>query len=311
MFGTSLHWTTFFYLLIDILIVLLTLYLSKTRARNSFKRFIILGILFITYNLTGGLLPYDNFSGPFILQYIITYGVAITLCVFIIYYLYKEYDIVVLKFNSSIRNLSIFTTSSYILLFLVPYFFTNSLNSARLLFTIPISVAVIIFLIIFYKRISNPSNPNTFILRRNKLSMISVGCIALLPICTAIGDYQWFTFSVMNTAFFAITAIEIDRYLYLIANNTRMYEVFAFQKKQRKDVLDCKIIYEDLTRREIEVALSILGNLSYKNIAKDLFIAESTVSKHASNIFKKTGVKNRREFLNRFRKKLNKNSVVY
>ncbi|WP_342667696.1 helix-turn-helix transcriptional regulator [Aquimarina latercula] len=49
--------------------------------------------------------------------------------------------------------------------------------------------------------------------------------------------------------------------------------------------------------------MSILSNLSYKNIAKDLFIAENTVSKHASNIFKKTGVKNRLEFLQRFRKK--------
>ncbi|WP_244156161.1 response regulator transcription factor [Maribacter ulvicola] len=174
---------------------------------------------------------------------------------------------------------------------------------ARLLFTIPISVAIIIFLFIFYNRISNPRNANAFILRRNKLSMISVGCIALLPICTAIGDYQWFTFSVMNMAFFAITAIEIDRYLFFIENNTRMYEVFAFQKKQRDSTVQRKIIYEDLTRREIEVALSILSNLSYKNIAKDLSIAESTVSKHASNIFKKTGVKNRREFLKRFRKR--------
>lgn len=303
MFGTSIHWTTFFYLLIDILIVLLTLYFSKKRARNSFRRFIILGLLFIIYNLTGGLLPCDNFPGPFILQYIITYGIAMTLCVFIIYYLYKEYDIIVLKFNFSIRNLSIFTFSSFIILFLFPYFLTNSLNSARLLFTIPISIAVIIFLFIFYNRISNPSNPNAFILRRNKLSMVSVGSIALLPICTAIGDYQWLTFSVMNMAFFAITAIEVDRYLYFLENNTRIFEVFALKKKQRGESLAHKIIYKDLTRREIEVALSILSNLSYKNIAKDLFIAESTVSKHASNIFKKTGVKNRREFLSRFRKK--------
>ncbi|WP_417364018.1 response regulator transcription factor [Galbibacter sp.] len=107
----------------------------------------------------------------------------------------------------------------------------------------------------------------------------------------------------MNLAFFAITAIEVDRYLYFLENNTRIFEVFALRKKQRGESLEHKIIYEDLTRREIEVALSILGNLSYKNIAKDLFIAESTVSKHASNIFKKTGVKNRREFLNRFKKK--------
>lgn len=82
-----------------------------------------------------------------------------------------------------------------------------------------------------------------------------------------------------------------------------MYEVFALKKKQKVEAIERKIFYEDLTRREIEVALSILSDLSYRNIAKDLFIAESTVSKHASNIFKKTSVKNRREFLKRFRKK--------
>lgn len=303
MFGTSIHWTTFFYLIIDTVIVLFTLYFCGKKTRSSFKRFLFLGLLFIAYNATGGFLPIDNFPGPFILQYIITYGVAIILCVYIVYYLYKEYDIVVLKYNSSIRNLAIFTSVSYIILFLVPYFVTGSLDSARFLFTVPISVAAIIFLFIFYRRISNPSNPNSFILRRNRFSIVSVGSIALLPICTVIGDYQWVTFTVMNLAFYAITTIEVDRYLYFIENNNRMYEVFALKKKQKDEVTESKIFYEDLTRREIEIALSILSNLSYRNIAKDLFIAESTVSKHASNIFKKTGVKNRREFLKRFRKK--------
>ncbi|AYN66495.1 LuxR family transcriptional regulator [Euzebyella marina] len=303
MFGTSIHWTTFFYLLIDTVIVLLTFYFSRRNARSSLRRFLYLGILFITYNATGGFLPIENFPGPFILQYIITYGVAIALCVYIVYYLYKEYDIVVLKFNSSIKNLAFLASGSYVVLFLMPYFLTDSLDAARFLFTIPISLIAFIFLIIFYRRISNPSNPNAFILRRNKLSMVSVASIALLPICTVIGDYQWITFTVMNLAFFAITAIEVDRYLYFLENNTRMYEVFALKKKQREESVERKIIYEDLTRREIEVALSILSNLSYKKIAEELFIAESTVSKHASNIFKKTGVKNRREFLKRFRKK--------
>ena len=303
MFGTSIHWTTFFYLLIDIIIILFTLCFSGRKTRSSFKRFLILGLLFIAYNATGGFLPTESFPGPLILQYIITYGVAITLCVFIVYYLYKEYDIVVLKFNSSIRNLTIFTTFSYVVLFLLPYFITGSLDSARFLFTIPISLAALIFLVIFYKRISNPSNPNAFILRRNKLSIVSVSSVALLPICTVIGDYQWITFTVMNLAFFAISAVEVDRYLYFIKNNNRMYEVFALKQKQRDESIERKIIYEDLTRREIEIAVSILSELSYRNIAKDLFIAESTVSKHASNIFKKTGAKNRRDFLKRFRNK--------
>ena len=303
MFGTSIHWTTFFYLLIDTCIVLFTLYFARKKTRRSLKRFLYLGFLFIIYNATGGFLPFEDFPGPFILQYIITYGVAITLCVYIIYYLYKEYDIIILKFNFSIRNLATLAGVSFIVLFLIPYFLTDSLDSARFLFTIPISAIAFIFLFIFYRRISNPSNPNAFILRRNKLSIISVTSIALLPICTVIGDYQWITFTVMNVAFYAITAIEIDRYLYFLKNKTRMYEVFALKKKQKEELIERKIIYEDLTRREIEIALSILSDSSYKNIAKELFIAESTVSKHASNIFKKTGVRNRGEFLRRFRTK--------
>ena len=298
MFGTSIHWTTFFYLLLDTVIVLFTIYYSTRKESSGYKRFLCLGILFITYNLTGGFLPIENFPGPFILQYIITYGVAIALCVYIVYYLYKEYDIVVLKYNSSIRNLAIF-----IILFLIPYFYTYSLNSSRLLFTIPVSIMAFVFLGMFYERISNPSNPNEYILRRNRLSMISVTSIALLPILTLIGDFQWLTFTVMNVALYAITIIEIDRHLYFLENKTKMYEVFAMSKEQAINSAETKIIYENLTRREIEITLSILSNLSYKQIAKDLFIAESTVSKHASNIYKKTGVKNRRQFINCYRKK--------
>ncbi|MAN25969.1 MULTISPECIES: helix-turn-helix transcriptional regulator [Flavobacteriaceae] len=303
MFGTSIHWTTFFYLLLDTVIVLCTIYYSTRKDSSGYKRFLYLGILFIAYNLTGGFLPTEYFLGPIIIQYIITYGVAIALCIYIVYYLYKEYDIEVLKYNSSIRNLAIVASGSFVLFFLIPYFFTNSLDSARLLFTVPIACLAFVFLWIFHKRISNPSNPNDYILRRIRLSMVSIGSIALLPILTVIGDYQWLTFTIMNAAFYAITIIEIDRYLYFLENKTKMYEVFAMSREQALCLPETKIIYEDLTRREIEITLSILSNLSYKRIAKDLFIAESTVSKHASNIYKKTGVKNRRQFIHRYRKK--------
>lgn len=304
MFGTSIHWTTFFYLLIDTFIVLFAIYHSTRKVKNSFSRFITLGVLFIVYNATGGFLPSNYFPGPIILQYIITYSVAITLCIYIIYYLYKEYDIIVIRFHFSIRNLIILVSTSFIVLFLVPYYLTNSLYWARALFTVPISIMAFIFLWYFYKRISNLENPNRFFLRRNKFSVLSVNCIALLPILTVIGDYQWLTFTVMNIAFYAITTIEIDRYLYLLQNKSKMYEIFAWNEKQNEYTVQNKIVYENLTRREIEVALSILSNFTYKEIAKDLFIAESTVSKHASNIFKKTGVKNRRQFLSRFRNNL-------
>ena len=211
-----------------------------------------------------------------------------------------------MKFHSSVKNLALITVSGFITLYLVPYFLTSSLHTSKLLFTIPYSILAFIFLIIFYRRISNPANPNRFIIRRNRLSTIALSAIALLPICTAIGDYQWITFTVMNCAFFAITGIEIDRHLYFLENKNKMFEIFSFYRENKEKLIQPKLIYQSLTRREIEIAISILSRNTYKEIGQSFFIAERTVSKHASNIFKKTGVKNKTEFLSRFSRKQKK-----
>ncbi|WP_273276184.1 helix-turn-helix domain-containing protein [Maribacter polysiphoniae] len=130
--------------------------------------------------------------------------------------------------------------------------------------------------------------------------MISITCIALLPILTVIGDYQWLTFTVINITFFTIATIEIDRYLYLLENKGKMSEIFSYYNSMKDVTISPDFYKNGLTRREIEIALSILDDKSYKEIGEDFFIAESTVSKHASNIFKKTNVKKRTEFLIRF-----------
>ncbi|MDJ0644495.1 MAG: helix-turn-helix transcriptional regulator [Flavobacteriaceae bacterium] len=300
MFGTSIHWTTFFYLLIDAIIVGFALTQWAKFKRASLNRYILLGILYVTYNATGGFLPTDHFPGPFILQYIITYGVAITTCIYLIFYLYKEFDIIILRVYWSIPNISILIGLVFICLFLVPYFITGSLDVARYYFTIPVALIGFYFLGVFHERISHFQKSNRFILRRNRLSVLSVSCVVLLPILTVIGDYQWLTFTIMNLAFFAITAIEIDRYLYFLENKNRLFEIFSFYRENKTKLQDTKLIYQSLTRREIEIAMSILSKQTYKQIADDFFIAERTVSKHASNIFKKTGVKNRTEFLKKF-----------
>lgn len=302
MFGTSIHWTTFFYLLIDLLIVIFAVIQNPKLKQLSLRRFIILGCFFIAYNSSGGFLPDRNFLKPLILQYIITYGVAISLCVYLIYYLYKDYDIVFLKRYFSIQNITITLGIGFIILFLLPYLITGSLDSARILFTLPVSILGFIFLGLFYRRISAIKNPNSFLSKRKKLSTISIGCIVLLPILTVIGDYQYITFSVMNFGFYAITALEINRYLYLIKNQAKLKKVLSFNNDPDEESVKTKIIFQNLTRREFEIALFILSNTTYREIAKDLFIAENTVTKHASNIFKKTGVKNKKEFLFRFLK---------
>lgn len=302
MFDTSIHWTTFFYLLIDTAIVLFAFYQSKILTRCTLNRFINLGIIFLLFNLTTGFLPIIDFPDPFISQYIVSYGVAMTLCLYIIYYLYKEFNITILEYNSSLRNLSILVGSCFILLFLIPYFFTNSLILARYMFKIPISIIAIIFAIIFIRSISNPKNPSSFTLRRKKLSIISVVSIALLPIITTFGSYQWLTSTVMNTAFYAITIIEIDRYLYALQNQYKIAYVHNPNWKLLISEKNVEGFLYKLTRMEVKIFFAILNDSNYKGIGQELHIADSTVSKHASNIFKKLEVKNRLELIKKYGK---------
>ncbi|MFS4494728.1 LuxR C-terminal-related transcriptional regulator [Maribacter sp. 2308TA10-17] len=298
MFGTSIHWTTFFYLLIDTFIVVFAFFHSKNNRQNNLNRYLILGLLFIFYNLTGGFLPIKNFPGPFILQYVITYGVALIMGIYLFYYIYKEYDIEFLNSHLTISNISIYGTLCFFGLYLFPYYLTNSIDIARLSFTIPVSLISLYFLYSFYKKISTSEKNNQSALRRNKLSLLSVACIALLPVLTVIGDYQWLTFTVVNISFFAITIIEVDRFLFFLEHKKEIAGVFKFYKVNK---FDSKFLKKNLTRRELEIAMSILDSKSYKEIGEDFFIAESTVSKHASNIFKKTSTKNRIEFTTRFK----------
>ncbi len=300
MFGTSIHWTTFFFLLIDTVIVLFTIHHIISYKRTGLNRFLYLGLLFVACNFTGGFLPMANFKGPYILQYIITYSAAIFMSLYVVYYLYKEYDIVVTKFHLSILNITAIIVLSFLILFIIPYFITSSIDYSRILFTLPMSIVNILIVVMFYSRISNPQNQDKFIERRVRLSLLSMSCIALLPLLTVIGDYQWLTFSVVNTAFYAISILEVDRYLYLIENKSKLIEIFSFYKQRETEILDAKIFNKNLTRREIEIAVLILSSKTYKQIGNYFFIAENTVSKHASNIFKKTKVKNRKEFNSRF-----------
>lgn len=67
-----------------------------------------------------------------------------------------------------------------------------------------------------------------------------------------------------------------------------------------ENISDMEITYDDciaagLTKREAEIALWICKGCSNGQIAEELVISETTVKKHVSNIFEKTGVRRREE----------------
>ncbi|MBR1741226.1 MAG: helix-turn-helix transcriptional regulator [Lachnospiraceae bacterium] len=72
----------------------------------------------------------------------------------------------------------------------------------------------------------------------------------------------------------------------------------AEEKEQRVENLvntSEKLMDLGLTKRETEVALLIQKDFSNAEIAAELFISETTVKKHVTNIFGKAGIKARGE----------------
>lgn len=60
---------------------------------------------------------------------------------------------------------------------------------------------------------------------------------------------------------------------------------------------NCKLY--NLTTREIEIAELIIKGAKYKEVAKELFISERTVTTHIQNIFEKTETSNKVEMINK------------
>ncbi len=56
-------------------------------------------------------------------------------------------------------------------------------------------------------------------------------------------------------------------------------------------------VVQTVSRREAEVLRKLLEGKSRKQIAQELFVTESAIRKHSTNIYSKFGVHNRTELL--------------
>ena len=99
--GTQMHVATFGFICIEIVILfyLIIHWLARLDDKASYLN-IILIILLITYNVTGGLFPDSNMPGSFFLQECIAYGTGfITPCYFP-YFVYKGFDLEKMRFHA-------------------------------------------------------------------------------------------------------------------------------------------------------------------------------------------------------------------
>lgn len=73
----------------------------------------------------------------------------------------------------------------------------------------------------------------------------------------------------------------------------RKANVEPFYDAEKQFLTRCR--EKGLTEREIQIAISIIQGQANKEIAQELFISESTVKKHTTNLYKKLSIRNREQ----------------
>ncbi len=289
-YASSMHWVVLF-LCISIGIIItyqiFNIWLGRNKNRSSKYRYLILAILFLFYNTLNGLLPSDKFPSSEIIQYTITYSISIITCIYLVWYLYIEFNIKTPSTFFKIKNLTLILTTCFILLFVIPYYITESLNFARSLFLVFPTILSIIFMIYFFRVLKKKTNRQRYFKIQTYLGLCSIFSLVLLPALTYFGDFQPITHSIVTSSFFFVTVMEINSYLYRLKNTYRFKEDIGGKY--------------NLTNRENEIALQIIKGDSYKNIAENMFITYGTVRKHASNIYTKTNSSSREEFIRKIK----------
>lgn len=287
-YASSMHWIVLFFCIVIGIIIIFQLFnigLGKRQNIKSKYRYLILAVIFLLYNILNGLLPNDNFPCPKIIQYVITYGISILMCIYLVWYLYIEFNIKTPTKLFRIKNLTIILTLSFIVLFIVPYYYTGSLDFARSLFLIFPTILSIVFIVYFFLVIQKKTKRDLYFKIQTNLGLSSIFSLVMLPVLTYFGDFQPITHSIMTSSFFLVTTMEVNSYLYRLKNTYKLDQ----------DIAD---LY-GLTNRENEIVLQIIEGYTYKKIAKNMFITYGTVRKHASNIFNKSNCSSRQELIDK------------
>ncbi|MAM17359.1 LuxR C-terminal-related transcriptional regulator [Muricauda oceani] len=310
-FGSEMHIVTFFIIAVQLILLTNFVIISlKKRDSKSTNRFIWFTISLISYNFFSGIFPDTNIPIPLSIQYIVAYGVGLYTALYYVYYVYSEFDIGHLKFFT-LRHLMIILISAFIFFFVLPLIIWQDIGIAKYSFIfIPVAVAIA-----FLVKISTPlielykekgGATNRFYRDRIATGYLTLLSIVLMPIIVALGDFQVVEQLTVNGGYFvlAVALIRINIYQDLKKEQFLHRLGYTDDAREAKNIAILKYFSKlDLSKREIEVANLILEGKSYKQIGSYLFIAEGTVSKHASNIFKKAEVQNRREFERRFKGK--------
>lgn len=284
MFNTEILLSTFINVLIfTVLLIIVSVQLFfvwKRRDRNFYLKFLGLVISGIVYNIVEGLLPDERFNVNIISQNICAWIVGLGVALHYFIYIKNEYDLVFFK-KFSLSSIGMFACITLILLFILPYTITGSLETSRVFFlSFFLALFILSVIIVIKQQVNKFKNRKTKVFRFHDITGILAffGLISLPVTILIFGDNQFIEQTSFSIGFFVVA---VDFFLY------------GLRKKEMKK----HIPFEKLSVRETEILKLLLENpnLKYAEISGMLNISEKTLSTHLSNIYKKVEIKSKKE----------------
>jgi DNA-binding CsgD family transcriptional regulator len=318
--GTQMHIITFLFICIETVILFYLLIYRLARPDDRVTLYnIILIIVLIIYNLTGGLLPDTNLPGSYTAQLSIAYFTGFLTPCYFPYYVYHAFGLEKMRFHAY-RGVFIFLMLPY-MLFVIVFVTSGHIEKAKNLLILPAAYAlwVIIALIqaVKYKYNNNLTDSGGW--EEMTVTFLSLTPWVGLPIIDFFNWGQSVEAATTNTGFLLLLCLQLKQHVsklrserkrltqseeYLRTWNERLQQEVDKRTKEIERLTSEEKIQENstkygLTNREKEIVLRITRGKSYKQIAEELFIAERTVTKHVQNIFDKVNVSNKLELLNK------------
>ncbi len=314
--GTQMHIITFLFICVETVILLyLVIYrMARPDDKSTFLN-IILILLLIFYNVTGGFLPDPNIPGSFYVQLSIAYATGfITPCYFP-YYVFNAFSLQKMRFHAY-KGVILFLVIPY-LIFVLLFVTSGNLDVAKNLLIVPVLYAI--WVIITLTGAVKFKYQNNFKTKAAK-EEVAVLFLSLTPwVGLPVIDYFNFGQAVeattTNTGFLLLLALQLKQHIMQVkAEHQRLIDsedqLLKWNEQLQEEVRKRTQELENLTReerlaqkcklysfttREIEIVILVYKGYSHKQIAEMLFIAERTVAKHVQNIFEKAQVSNRLE----------------
>jgi len=303
-FNSQMHLLTFIFIVLEfgmLVFYQLPHYLSYPKDQSRLY-YLVLLLLLLLYNITGGLFPDPDIPIPVKIQNITAYGTGFMIASYFPYFFYKTLQLDQLRFHAR-YGVPLFLVLPYIIFFAGFYFFTEDLQATiKWGMIVPFIYSIIILWAILRAIRLKFRQDDQSGLGVSQREALSVYCAVLPWVCMTAFAYfqisQWIEVLFTNLGFVFITLVFMHHNIKRQKLSFQKLEELLQEEPQALH-FETNLSSYPFSSREIQIIRLLHQGRSKSEISGKLFIAHSTVSRHLQNIYQKAGAKNRIDLMRR------------